>query len=166
MTDTVPPFVVIPELDQAREPTALERRVAAAQAVLDRFRDVPFDPGKSDCVQVLIALFRDLGVMPRYGKPIAYKSLLAGRAVLKRQGFASVAEWLDSFLAPITPAMALPGDILELEAEEGEAMRGLGAFVVYLGNAAVLGYHEIAVGGCVMRIGDGVSPLRAWRTIA
>ena len=164
MNDPINPFVLD---DAPRTRTPLERRVDAAQATLDKFRAVPFEPGKVDCVQVLKFHCRTLGRPLKFGKPLAYRTLLQGRALLRRHGFASIGDALSSQFAEITPAMALVGDLVELVALEDEETRGLGAIVVYLGNNAVFGFHEATVGGTVMRIGEEGSdaPLRAWRVL-
>lgn len=157
------PFV----FDEKREPTIIERRVAAAQATLDRFRDVPFEPGKVDCVQVAKWHCRQLGRPMKFGKPLSYKTLMQGRGVLRRLGFASIGEALGSLYPAITPAAALVGDLMELPALQDEKTRGLGALVIYLGNNAVFGFHEIAAGGTVMRINEpgADAPIGAWRLI-
>lgn len=154
--------------DKPRTRTILERRVDAAQATVDKFRGVAFDPGKVDCVQVAKFHLRTLGRPMKFGVPLSYKTLNQGRAVLRRLGFASIGEGFSSLYPEIAPAEALVGDLVELVALEDEATKGLGAIVIYLGNNAVFGFHEVATGGTVMRINEPGSdrPLRAWRTIA
>ena len=143
--------------------TVLEVRVDATQKTLDRFRDRPFKPGAADCVQIVKFLCRELGRPLKFGRALNYKSLLSGRAVLRRLGFATLGEALDSQFAQIAPAAALPGDIMEMPALDDPSVTGLAALVVYLGNGAVLGFHEIAVGAVVMRLEEPA--LRAWRTL-
>jgi hypothetical protein len=146
--------------------TPLEIRRDAAQATLDKFRDQPFAPGSADCAQMVRYHCRQVGRPLKFAAKLTYKSLLQGRRVLKGLGFATMAEALDSQFSPITPAAALVGDIVELRSSDDEATNGgLGALVIALGNQAFLGWHEDAVGGCVMRLGDKEIPLRAWRVL-
>lgn len=149
------------------ERTVLELRRDAAQATLDKFRDVPFEAGKVDCVQVAKFHLRQVGRPLKFGIPLTYSSLLQGRAILRRLGFASIGDAFSSRYAEIAPASALVGDLVELAALEDEETKGLGAIVVYLGNNAVFGFHEAVTGGTVMRIGErgADAPLRAWRVI-
>lgn len=152
--------------DAPRTRSPLERRRDAAQATIDKFTDVPFEAGKADCVQVLKYHLRQLGRPLQFGRALNYKTLLQGKAVLRQLGFASIGDALSSKYEEIVPAAALIGDLIELRALEDEKTSGLGAIVVYLGNGAVFGFHEAAVGGCTMRIGDGAdAPLRGWRTL-
>lgn len=153
------PFV----LEQPGEATVLERRRDAAQATLERFRDIPFKPGTVDCVKVSLFVLRQLGVAPKFGRPLNYKTLGQGRALLKSLGFADLPAVLDAHFPDIPPAAAIVGDIIEMEALEEGGSKGLGALVVYMGNGAVFGFHEATVGATVMRIGE--APLRAWRVI-
>jgi len=150
-----------------RTRTPLEIRRDAAQATLEKFRDVPFEAGKTDCAQIVKFHLRQLGRPLKFGEPLNYKSMLQARALLKRLGFASVGDALGSKFPEIVPAMALVGDIIELAAEEDEKARALGGLVIYLGNNAVFGFHETLPGGTVMRIGEPgyQPPLRAWRVL-
>lgn len=154
--------------EKPRTRTVLERRRDAAQATLDKFRGVEFDPGKVDCVQVAKFHLRTIGRPMKFGVPLNYKTLGQGRALLRRLGFASIGEGFSSMFPEIAPASALVGDLVELVALEDEATKGLGAIVIYLGNNAVFGFHEAATGGTVMRINEPGTdrPLRAWRVLA
>lgn len=164
MDDALNPFV-LEKGPKTRTP--LEIRRDAAQATLDKFREVPFEPGKVDCVQVLKFHLRKIGRPPKFGVALNYGTLLQGKAALRRIGFASIGDALSSKYPEITPAACLVGDLIELAALEDEATKGLGAIVVYLGNNAVFGFHEATVGGTVMRIGEpgSVPPLRGWRVL-
>lgn len=152
---------------EPRTRTPLEIRRDAAQATLERFRDVPFEAGKTDCAQVVKFHLRQLGRPLKFGQPLNYKTMMQARGLLKRLGFASVGDALGSQFPEIVPAAALVGDVIELAASEDEKARGLGGLVVYLGNNAVFGFHEELPGGTVMRIGEpGYDPpLRAWRVL-
>ena len=130
-------------------------RTAAAQKTLDRFKDAPFQWGKNDCARLVVFHLRKLGHHPRIARAGSYRTALSARAALRRSGFDTLGAALDSFDLPrITPAAALVGDIVEMEA--GDA---LGALAICMGNGRVLGYHEDAPGAVVMQ---PLSILSAW----
>jgi len=132
------------------------RRVAAAQATLDRFKDQPHRFGKCDCIRLTAFHLRKLGYKPPLSKGGSYASYRGAKAALKRAGYASVAEAVDALgLERIPPAAAMVGDILQLPAVDE-----LGALTVALGNGRVLGFHEDAIGAVVLQPLEFVA---AWR---
>lgn len=133
----------------------LERRAAAAQATLDRFKDVPFEFGRRDCAQLVKFHLRRLGHQVRVAKAGSYSSLLGARRALRRLGHADLLELMDARFARIAPAAALVGDVIALPGTDG-----LGALTVYVGNGRVLGFHEEVVGATVLQPSDYVA---AWR---
>lgn len=134
------------------------RRVDAAQATLDRFKDQPFRLGKNDCARMAAFHLRKLGYRPSLAKAGSYKTALSARAALKRAGYDSLAAALDGLgLERIAPASAVVGDIVEMEA--GDAF---GALAVAVGNGRVLGYHEDAPGAVVVQ---PLSIVVAWRVV-
>ena len=108
--------------------TEIERRVATAQATLDRFKDRPMRLGRNDCVRMAAFHLRKLGhrvVLPPSG---AYASVRSGLRELEARGYKCLADALDSFgFARIAPAAAVPSDILMLPAVDR-----LGALVIAL----------------------------------
>jgi hypothetical protein len=136
--------------------TELERRVAAAQATLDRFKDRPLKLGRDDCVRMVAFHLRKLGhkvVLPASG---SYGTLRSALKELKTRGFASLADALDGMgFERIAPAAAAAGDVLMLPAVDQ-----LGSLVVALGNGRVVGYHEDARGAAVLQPVEFVA---AWR---
>ncbi len=131
------------------------RRVAAAQATLDRFKGRPFAFGRDDCARMAVFHLRQLGLKPKIAKAGSYSSLLGARRALARAGFASLAAAVDAQgLLRIPPAAAVVGDLLMLPGVDE-----LGALVVAMGNGRVLGWHEDAAGATVMQPSDFVA---AW----
>lgn len=130
------------------------RRVAAAQATLDRWKGVPFALGRADCARMVAFHLRQLGLRVRVGKAGAYASPLSARRALIRAGFASLPDALDQHGLPrIPPAAAIAGDVLQLPADDDEGADGIGALCVALGNGRVLGWHPDAEGAVVMQPG-------------
>lgn len=123
------------------------RRVAAAQATLDRFKGQPFMLGEADCARMTTFHLRQLKLRVQIAKAGSYKTPLSARRALIRAGFESLADALDKHgFARIPPAAAVVGDILALPAEDD-----LGALCVALGNGRVLGWHPDAEGATVLQ---------------
>ena len=121
------------------------RRVAAAQATLDRFRDRPFAWGSDDCARMAVFHPRQIGLKPRIAKAGSYASMIGARRALARAGFATLAEAVDAQgLLRIPPAAAVVGDLMMVPGTED-----FGALAVALGNGRVLMWHEDAAGACV-----------------
>lgn len=133
----------------------MTRRVAAAQATLDRWRDVPFQWGKADCATMIAGHLRELGLKLRIGKAGSYKTALSARAALKRAGWASLADAMDAHgFAQIPPAAAVVGDVLMLIGDPEEDALGFNALAVALGNGRVLCWHPDAEGAAVCQPKD------------
>lgn len=134
------------------------RRVDAAQATLDRFKDKPFAFGMNDCVRLVAFHLRKMGYSPSLAKAGTYKTAISARAALKRAGYDSLGAALDALGLPrIPPAAALVGDIVSLDA--GDVF---GALAVSVGNGRICGYHEDAEGAVVVQ---PVSVVSAWRVL-
>ena len=135
----------------------LERRRRAAQATVDRFKGVPFEYGKNDCVRMAAFVLRQLGHRPKLAKAGSYKSAAGAVRALKRAGYATLAEALDAMNLPrIAPAAALPGDIILVP---GEAPFD-GALHVAVGNGRTLAYHEDLIGADILQPTEYIA---AWR---
>ena len=135
----------------------LHIKVAAAQATLDRFKDVPFAFGSSDCAKLVAFHLRQLGYRPGMSKAGKYTTAVGARAALKRLGVKSIAEKLDAIgLERIAPAAVVAGDIVQ--GASGDEFAALG---VVLGNGRLVGFHEQAAGAAVLQIIDIAA---AWRT--
>lgn len=123
----------------------MTRRVAAAQATLDRFQGRPFAFGKDDCARMVLFHLRQIGLKPRIAKAGSYSTLLGARRALARAGFATLAEAVDAQgLLRIPPAAAVVGDLLMMPGVDD-----FGALAVALGNGRVIAWHEDAAGACV-----------------
>lgn len=121
------------------------RRVAAAQATLDRFKNVPFAFGSNDCARMAVFHLRQLGHRPKIAKAGTYSTLLGARRALARAGFATLADAIDAQgVFRIPPAAAIVGDLVMLPGVDD-----LGALGVALGNGRVIMWHEDAEGACV-----------------
>jgi hypothetical protein len=139
--------------------TVMERRVAAAQKTVDRFKDQPFQWGRFDCFQ-LVAFHcrvagRPLKAAPKIGR---YASLLTGVKRLRKLGYHDIPALLDGVFERIAPAAALAGDIIQMPSEDDD----VGGVTVCVGNGRVIGYHEDVVGACILQ------PLEmkaAWRVL-
>jgi hypothetical protein len=138
----------------------IERRVAAAQATLDTYRDKPLVWGECDCARMAAFTLRQLGVRAPLSKFGRYSTALGAIKALKRQGFETLADVVDSLgLVRIPPAAALPADIIALEAEHGEV-----ALTVSLSGQRVLGFYEVS-GHAIAGVLQPKAYLCAWRVI-
>lgn len=111
-------------------------RVENAQLTLGRWLGVPFRWGSADCIALAAAHLRQLGrdvpTLP------AYRAATGAAKAMKALGYATLAAALDGHgLERIAPASVLVGDIVSLDADHR-----LGALAVYLGNDAMIGWHE------------------------
>lgn len=123
------------------------RRRDAAQATLDRFKDVPLRLGRNDCVRMVAFHLRKLGRKVKLPASGAYASARSGKRLLAEMGHADLAAAVDAHgLERIPPAATVVGDILMLPGEEG-----LGALCIALGNGRVVGWHQDARGAVVLQ---------------
>ena len=133
------------------------RRVAAAQACIDRFAGKTYDVGKNrDCIKLAGHAMHKLGRRTGLTKGLRYSSEAGGLRAMRKLGFQSLMEAVDAAgLERIPPAAALPGDIVALETDDS----AFGcALTVAVGNGRVLGFQD---GVCVVM--QPVSYLTAWR---
>lgn len=134
------------------------RRVAAAQATLDRFLGEPLEWGRTDCARIAAFCLRELGVpapLSRFGR---YTTPLGAQRALLRRGFGDLGAVVDDMgLARIPPAATLPGDLVGLRA--GDLPLTL---AVCLGGGRVLGHHSEAEGAVVIQ---PTSFLAAWSAL-
>ena len=138
--------------------TPLERRHAAIEATMARYRDRPFEWGKVDCAKVAAFHLKKLGHKILISKAGSYSSPLGASRALRRLGYATLAEMADGIgLTPIPYARMLLGDIAELPAEAP-----LGAIGIYAGNGNLFCFHEDHP-GLVTFAPDRI--LRAWSVL-
>lgn len=137
--------------------TDLEERQAIAQAALTRYVGQPLEPGRRDCVRLAAYVLRARGHKPQLGRGGTYTTMAGGYRALRRAGFETLAEALDSLGLPrIPPAAALPCDIIMIP---GPAPYD-GALQVAVGNGNTIGYHAELPEGLVLH---PVEFLTAWR---
>lgn len=140
----------------------MRKRALATQATLDRFQGVAFEWGKHDCVRMAVFHLRQTGRRPRIAKAGSYTSALSARRALSRAGFSTLAEAVDAQgLAPIPPAAAVAGDIVELRSDAEQDGTAIGALAICLGNGRLLGFVPEADHRCV--VFQPSEMVRAWR---
>jgi hypothetical protein len=140
----------------AAPPTALDRRVAATQQLLDAWKGRPFSwKTGSHCVAMVAEHLRRMGYEPPLAQAGSFASPASAQRALKRVGVTTLSEAVDLMGLPrIASASALAGDIIELP---GEAPGALG---VALGNGRLLGWHPDAEGAVVVQ---PTAYIAAWR---
>lgn len=143
----------------------MDRRTKAAQACLTRFKDLPYQPGKRDCWMQARHLFHSLKIKVPGAKGIRYSSEIGGVKCLKRAGFDSLIEVVDTLgFQRIAPAAAIIGDLVALPTESP-----LGSLAVCVGPAQFLAYGEDFAGATVISgvkqfVEDAKGPC-GWRTL-
>lgn len=136
----------------------LIRRVAAAQATLDRFKGIPIDWKTADCARMAAHCLAGMGHQIRRAKFGLYSNEVGALRTLKRGGFADLGEVLDRLvgLPRIPPAAALPADILAVQAE---SFGGL-SLMIAVGNGRLFGFGPDGVGAVLRPL---IPPCAAWR---
>lgn len=125
----------------------LDRRVRLTNATVRHFQGRAFRWGACDCARIAAWHLRQFGHSPQIAKAGSYKSALGAAAALKRMGYATLADAIDATGLPrITPAEAWVGDLVM-----GDSGDVFGALGIYLGNGAMLGFHEDAPGAVILR---------------
>lgn len=138
--------------------TPLERRHAAIEATMARYRDKPFQWGKVDCAKVAAFHLKKLGHKISISKAGAYQSPLGAARALKRLGYSTLAEMADGIgLTPIPYSRMLLGDIAEVESDST-----IGAIGLYAGNGNLFCFHEDHPGLVTMTPNK---ILRAWSVL-
>lgn len=134
------------------------RRVAAAQACIDRFSGKAYDPASNrDCIKLTLHAMRKMGRSTGILKGKRYTTEAGGVKVMRSLGFKNLIEALDGAgLERIPPAAALPGDIIALETE-ADSPFGC-ALTVAVGNGRVIGFS-----GGVGQVMQPLAYLTAWR---
>ncbi|NWK98680.1 hypothetical protein DM806_24055 [Sphingobium lactosutens] len=118
--------------------TPLERRHAALEATLARYRDKPFAWGKVDCAKVVAFHLKQLGYKVAISKAGSYSSALSATRALERLGYATLADMADGIgLTAIPYSRMLLGDIAEIEGDSP-----IGSVGLYAGNGNIFCFHE------------------------
>lgn len=139
--------------------TPLERRHAAIEATMARYRDRPFAWGKVDCAKVVAFHLKKLGYKIAISKAGAYQSPLGAQRAIKRMGYENLPLLLDGLgLSRIPYSRLALGDIV---VAEGHA--GLDAMGLYAGNGHVLGFHEDLLDHGLVTV--DLTPIAAWSVL-
>lgn len=113
----------------------LAARAVATDAVVSRFRMRPHDfRTRATCIHLARAQMRALGHRPPSIPD--FRSPIGAMAALKRSGFATLEDLLDSMLPRIAPAAMLIGDLAAAPAGEP-----FGSAIGIWADGALLGYH-------------------------
>jgi hypothetical protein len=133
----------------------LIERTEAVNAAIAGFAGRALEIGTIDCGKMLVAHLKALGWKISTGG--TWRNAIGLQRFLRRHG-GSGAACLDGWGLPrIPPAMAIIGDIVELDGEPP-----FGAFGIAVGNGRVLAFHEDAEGAAILQ--PMKPPLAAWRT--
>jgi hypothetical protein len=112
----------------------LVERMRVTQKTVDRFKGKMFEPGKIDCIQLIIGHAAHAGVKIEV-EP--YGDWESAAAVLRRRGYRTLGEAMDDHFERIDPSRALFGDFIE-----APGGNGFSSLSVAVGNGRVLGFHE------------------------
>ena len=138
--------------------TPLERRHAAIEATMARYRDKPFQWGKVDCAKITAFHLKKLGHKILISKAGSYQSALGAARALRRLGYSTLPEMADGVgLTQIPHSRMLLGDIAELEGDSP-----VGAIGLYAGNGNLFCFHEDHPGLVTLA---PTNILRAWSVL-
>lgn len=138
--------------------TELERRHAAIEATMARYRDRPFAWGKVDCARVAAFHLKQLGFKILISKAGAYRSAATAQNALRRMGYATLAEMADGIgLTPIAYSRMKLGDIAQVPSDHE-----IGSLLLYAGSGNCFGFIEGHPGLVTMQPSQ---ILRAWCVI-
>lgn len=116
----------------------MTRRVAAAQATLDAWKDRTFKWGEADCCRLVAYCLRELGYNPGLSRFGRYSTPAGAARAIRRRGFADTVDVIDGFgFVRIPPAAAVAADILGFRHPEMGELAGLG---IALGNGRMLAF--------------------------
>lgn len=116
-------------------------RAEAAQAVISKYFERPFEWGKRDCAHLAADCIQHLG----HPDPLAgikhYKTALGARKAMRAAGVKCFAEHLDGMgFERIGYASALPGDLVAFPGQFHHADDVELALGVFIGNGRILGF--------------------------
>jgi hypothetical protein len=140
----------------------MTRRVAAAQATLDKFGGQSLVWGRRDCARLAAYCLRALGHPVRLAEWGVYRTAVSAAVALRRRGCTDMADAMDTLGLPRIPqAASLPGDILGFRHPDQPMGVALG---VCLGNGRALLYLEDGRAHVVSpNMGDPAIEYMAWR---
>ena len=135
--------------------TVLKNRRDATIATYERFKDKPFNWFSASCAHMLRYHGKQMGhKMPTVP---SYRSALSAKRSLKKIGFDSLPQLMDSLFPRIAPAQMLVGDMMALPGNEG-----FEALVIRANVTKFVGWHEDADGLAIIDA-DLQSAIGAWR---
>lgn len=139
------------------QPSPLERRVAAAQLLLDAWKGRPFSWSAGHCIRLVAEHLKRMGYRPPLERAGSFSTAIGAGRAMRRAGVANLSDAVDLVpgLVRIAPAAALVADIVELEAEPP-----FSALAVAMGNGRVLGFHQDLAGAGLL---EPRSFVGAWR---
>lgn len=116
-------------------------RAQVAQKCVDRFSERPYTIGTRDCVALAALALKSAGHRVAVLKGARYRSEVGAARLMRRLGYRSLLDAIDALgLERISPASALPGDILALPS--GDRCPFGCALAVSLGNNAALAFFD------------------------
>ena len=119
----------------------LIQRNTATQATIDRFINQPFVWGVADCAHLVAFHLRGLGYTDPLAKISGYSTRRNALRAMRKAGIKDVASHLETLgFEPISPASALPGDIVGIPVEEADAAAGWLCLGVNIGADRVLAF--------------------------
>jgi hypothetical protein len=117
------------------------RRAQAAEACWQRFYGKAYEPGKRDCVKLATHAMIKMGHGSGPVKGLQYSTEAQGYKLLRKAGFKTLPEALDALDLPrIAPAMALQGDLIAIEPDEGIPFGA--SMMVAMSDGLVLGFSQ------------------------
>tara|TARA_R110000782_G_scaffold39048_10_gene91099 strand:- start:683 stop:1105 length:423 start_codon:yes stop_codon:yes gene_type:complete len=138
--------------------TPLERRHAAIEATMGKYRDRSFAWGKVDCARVGAFHLKQLGYKISISKGGNYTSALGAKRAIKRFGVETLPELVDSLgLTEIPYSRMLLGDLAQIEGDSP-----IGTICIYAGNGNLFGFHEDFPGLVTLQ---PIDVLRAWSVL-
>lgn len=121
-----------------RVKTELEIRHDAVQSTMDKYRDRDFSWGVVDCIRMSSFHARKMGhIVPKLER---YRTYAGAVRALKKSGYLTIQAAFDDLFSEIPLAMALVGDFVI-----GEGENGMDASFIWCGRK-MMGFHEEANG--------------------
>lgn len=111
----------------------------AAQACIDRFSGKAYEPGKRDCAVLASHLLHQAGIGVPPLKGCSYKTEAGAFRAMRRAGFKTILEAVDSLgLERIAPAAARTGDLVGMPSDCAFGC----SLTVAVGNGRLLGFQD------------------------
>ncbi|MDX3908427.1 MAG: hypothetical protein QHC67_01215 [Sphingobium sp.] len=118
--------------------TPLERRHAAIEATMAKYRDRPFAWGKVDCARVGAFHLKQLGHKISISRGGSYTSALGAQRAIKKFGVTTLPELIESLgLTEIPYSRMLLGDLAQIEGDSP-----IGTIGIYTSNGNLFGFHQ------------------------